>query len=152
MFQARTRSRGFTLLELIVALGLIAVLTGTALLGYRQMLAGWRLNAAARQVVMDLKLARARAILDSTAHRVRFPVPGSTYQHERQQPSGTYVAVGPATNLPSDITVVGCTGAGSGISFRPRGHAAAFGTITLRNGGGDQRAIVVDIVGRTRVQ
>lgn len=148
----RDRRRGFTLLELLVALGLVAVLTGTAVLGYRRMVAGWRLNAAARQVVMDLKLARARAILDSTTHRVHFRVPGSSYQHERQQPSGEYVAVGPPTALPSDIAVIGCSGAGSGISFRPRGHAAAFGTITLRNDGGDQRAVIVDIVGRTRVQ
>ena len=143
---------GFTLLELLVGLGLAAVLTGTALLGTRRSVAGWRLSAAARQVVMDLKLARARAILDSATHRVRFTVPGSSYQHERQQPSGTYVAVGPAPPLPSDVAVIGCTGAGTGISFRPRGHAGAFGTITLRNVDGEQRAIVVDIVGRTRVQ
>jgi prepilin-type N-terminal cleavage/methylation domain-containing protein len=152
MCRPMNRRRGFTLLELLVGLGLVAVLSGTALLGYRRMVAGWRLNAAARQVVMDLKLARARAILDSTTHRVHFPVLGSSYQHERQQPSGAYVAVGPPTALPSDIAVIGCTGAGSGISFRPRGHAGAFGTITLRNDGGDQRAVVVDIVGRTRVQ
>src|SRR5690349_14861278 len=125
MLQGARHRRGFTLLELLVGLGLIAVLAGTTLLGTRRMLAGWRLNAAARQVVMDLKLARARAILDSSTHRVRFPVPSSSYQHERQQPSGAYVAVGPPTALPADIAVSGCTGAGSGISFRPRGHAAA---------------------------
>ena len=152
MRNSADRMRGFTLLELLVGLSLVAGLTGTALLGARRSIAGWRLSAAARQVVMDLKLARARAILDSTTHRVRFAVPGASYQHERQQPSGTYVAVGPATQLPVDVAAIGCTGAGSGISFRPRGHAGAFGTVTLRNADGDQRAIVVDIVGRARVQ
>ena len=147
-----TDHRGFTLLELLIAVCLCAVLAGTALLGYQRMLAGWRLNAAARQVVMDLKLARARAMLSSATHRVRFPVPATSYQHERQRRSGTYEPIAPPTTLPPDVEIVACSGAGSGISFRPRGHAGAFGTVALRNRDGDERAVVVDIVGRTRVQ
>ena len=143
---------GFTLLELLIAVSLAAVLTGTALFGYQRMLAGWRLDAAARQVVMDLKLARARAILDSANHRVRFAAPGRTYQHERQRPSGVYEPSAPPTELPADVEITDCTGAGSGISFRPRGYAAAFGTVALRNRDAQRRAIIVDIMGRTRVQ
>ena len=144
--------RGVTLMHLLVGLAVLGVLSATALLSYQHALSGWRLSAAARQVVMDLKLARARAILDSSSLRVYFTVPGSSYQHERQQPSGSNVAVGRATTLPSDVTIIGCTAVGGGISFRPRGHAGAFGTVMLRNADGDQRAVVVDIVGRTRVQ
>ena len=148
----RSGDCGFTLLHLLIGLAVLGVLSATALLSYRHALSGWRLSAAARQVVMDLKLARARAILDSTSHRVHFAVPGSSYQHERLQPSGSYVAIGRATTLPGDVTIIGCTATGGGISFRPRGHAGAFGTVTLRNADGDQRAVVVDIVGRARVQ
>jgi prepilin-type N-terminal cleavage/methylation domain-containing protein len=144
--------RGFTLLELLIALALCGVLGGAALLGYQRALAGARLNAATRQVVMDLKLARARAILGSATHRLRFPVPGTSYQHERQRPSGTYDPVGPPTELPQDVAIVGCSGAGSGISFRPRGHAGAFGTVALRHRDGGERAVVIDMVGRLRVQ
>ena len=143
---------GFTLLELLIAVALIAILTGAALLGYQRTLAGARLNAAARQVVMDLKLTRARALLDGATHRVRFTVPGRSYQHERQRPDGGYEAAGPPTDLPADVDVVGCTGAGSGISFRPRGLAGAFGTVALRNRDGAERDVVVDIAGRLRVQ
>jgi prepilin-type N-terminal cleavage/methylation domain-containing protein len=143
---------GFTLLELLVALSLTAVLAGTAVFGYQRMLAGWRLDAAARQVVMDLKLARARAILDSATHRVRFAASGRSYQHERQRPGGAYEPSAPPTELPADIEITNCTGAGSGISFRPRGYAAAFGTVGLRNRDGQTRAVIVDIMGRMRVQ
>src|SRR5262250_2159982 len=138
--------RGFTLFELLVAVALAAALAGAALLGARRALAGWRLCAAARQVVLDLKLARARAILDSASHRLRFSVPGTSYQHERQRPSGVYEPSTPPTQLPADIDVVACSAAGSGISFRPRGNAGAFGAVTLRNADGDVRAVVVDIV------
>lgn len=147
----RTQS-GFTLLELLITVALAAVLGGATLLGARRALAGWRLSAAARQVVLDLKLARARAILDSANHRVRFSVPETSYQHERQSASGAYEASGPPTPLPADVAVVACTAAGSGMSFRPRGNAGAFGAVTLRNSDGDVRAVVVDIVGRIRVQ
>ena len=143
---------GFTLLELLIALALVAALSALAVPGMGRMLAGWRLNAAARQVVMDLKLARGRAISESTTRRVRFPVPGRAYQHERQRPSGTYTAAGPATQLPDGVSVADCTAAGSGIGFRPRGYAATFGTIRLRNDDGDERLVVVDIAGRMRVQ
>src|SRR6185369_4448802 len=145
-------TRGFTVLELVIVLGLLATLTGTALLKGPRLIAGWRLAAAARQMVMDLKLARARAILTSATHRVHFLSTDSTYRHERQRPSGTYDPIAPATELPTTIAIAGCTAAGSGISFRPRGNAGAFGTVSLRNGYGEQRAVVVDIVGRIRVQ
>jgi prepilin-type N-terminal cleavage/methylation domain-containing protein len=145
-------ARGLTLLELLIALSLCTILAGAATLGLPRMLAEWRLRAAARQVLMDLKFTRARAILASASHRLRFPVPGTTYQHQRQRPSGTYESIGPPTELPPEVTIVGCSGAGSGISFRPRGHAGAFGTVTLRNRDGGERAVVVDIVGRLRVQ
>lgn len=147
-----TDRRGFTLFELLVAMTLCAALAAAALVGYRRMLAGWQLNAATRQVVMDLKLARARAMLGAATHRVRFIVPGRRYRHERRRPSSTYEALGPASTVPSGVEIVSCSGAGSAISFRPRGHAAAFGTIALRNGDGDRRSVVVDIVGRMRVQ
>lgn len=144
--------RGFSLLELLIALALAAALAGVAVVNGPRLLAGWRLAAAARQVVMELKIARARAILRSATHRVRFTAPGTTYRHERQRPSGTYDPIAPAARMPAGITIAACTASGSGISFRPRGNAGAFGAVTLRNAYGEVRAVVVDIVGRTRVQ
>jgi prepilin-type N-terminal cleavage/methylation domain-containing protein len=143
---------GFTFLELLTAIALVAILGAIAVPQGVRMLAGWRLAATARQVVMDLKLVRAQAILSSTTQRLRFAAPGATYQQERQRTSGTYEAIAPAIRVPADVQIVGCTAAGSGIGFRPRGNAATFGTVTLRNTAGDKRAVIVDIVGRVRVQ
>ncbi len=145
-------TRGFSLLELLVVLALITALSGVALLQGPRLLGGWRLAAAARQIVMELKFARARAILTSATHRVHFFTADSTYRQERQRASGTYDAIAAAAPLPTSVAIAACTAAGSGISFRPRGNAGAFGTVTLRNAYGQQRAVIVDIVGRIRVQ
>ncbi len=145
-------AHGFTLLELLVALALLAATSGLAVPAWQRQLDDWRLAAATRQVVMDLKVARARSISSGVTHRVHFPDAAAQYTLERQQAGGAYAAAAPATALPDGVRVVECTAAGSGVSFRPRGHAAAFGTITLRNRAGAERQVVVDIAGRMRVQ
>lgn len=144
--------RGFTLLELLIAVALAGVLSAAAVPAVQRQLERWRLGAAARQVVMDLKVARGRAILGGATQRLRFAVPGASYQLERQRPGGVYAASGPPTPLPDGVRVVDCTAAGDGIGFRPRGHAITFGTVTLRNASGDERQVVVDIAGRLRVR
>lgn len=145
-------AHGLTLLELLIALAVIAVLGGIALPDAQRQLDGWRLAAAARQVVMDLKLARAAAIAGGATHRVRFAIPGTAYQHERRRATSGYERVGDPVDLPEGIGVVACTAIGDSIAFRPRGFAATFGTLTLRNRRGDQRRVVVDIAGRLRVR
>lgn len=144
--------RGFTLLEALIALALLGVLAAIGVPTAQRQIERWRIAAAARQVVMDLKVARGRAIIGGAAHRLRFAVPGDSYRLERQRPGGAYAAVGPSTPLPDGVRVVDCTAAGDGIGFRPRGHAITFGTVTLRNGRGDERRVIVDIAGRMRVQ
>lgn len=144
--------RGLTLLELLVAVALLGVLAAVGVPSVQRQIERWRIGAAARQVVMDLKAARGRAILGGAAYRVHFTVPGDRYQLERQRAGGTYAAVSPPVLLPHGVRVVDCTATADGIGFRPRGHAITFGTVTVRNGSGDERRVIVDIAGRIRVQ
>jgi hypothetical protein len=139
-------------LELLTAMSLALLFAGAAVFGYAASLSGWRLNAAARQVVMDLKVTRLRAMAESVDRRLRFPDRSTVYQAQRKSAAGSYADDGKSTPLPSGIQVVSCSGAGSSISFRPAGYAGAFGTITLANGDGAQRRVIVDSVGRTRIE
>src|SRR5258706_8335499 len=147
----RMEARGFTILELIVALALIGVLAAAA--GWRAI--AWvpelRLEAAARQVVLELRLMRGRAMAEQSYHRLFFAPANETYR--RQQRSGaTYQNDGAPVALPPGIDLVDCTAANAAISFAPRGTAASFGRVTLRNANGRERQVIVDIVGRVRVQ
>lgn len=151
MHRRPTGADGFTLLELVVTLSLTMALAGIAAISHRAMRPGLDLSAAARQVVMDLKLARMRAVAEGVNHRIVFPDGASGYQPQRQQGAGYSDLPGPVP-LPRGIIVANCTANGNAIGFRPRGNAATFGTITLRTDGGEVRQVIVNITGQVRVQ
>jgi prepilin-type N-terminal cleavage/methylation domain-containing protein len=142
---------GFSLLELLVVLALMAILAGTSLLNHQAMRPAIDLRMAARQVVMDLRLARLRAVAENVSHRVVFPTGAASYQHQRKT-GATYVDDGAVVQLPRGILISNCTATDNGISFKPRGNAATFGTVIIHNGNGDERRIIVDIAGQARVQ
>jgi type II secretion system protein H len=146
------RRDGATLLEVILSIAIFAIVSGAAALSYSEALSGWRLDSAARQIVMDLKLARARAIARGVNHRVRFVNRSSVYHHERLGDDSTYVTEELVTVLSSGVEVVRCSARDSAITFRPGGHASTFGTVFLRNREGQQRRIVVSIAGRMRIE
>src|SRR6185295_12502442 len=108
-------------------------------------------NTASRQILLDLRLARSRAITERLNHRLVFVPASETYRRQRR-PEGTYEDEGPPVTLPAGIDLVDCNATVKAITFAPRGTASTFGTITLRAPNGDQRRIITDMVGRVRVQ
>ena len=142
---------GFTLLELAVVLGLLSILGALAILNHQTIRARWHLSAAARQVTLDLKLMRMRAITRNVSHRLLFAAGSDRYRRQRQGGS-VYLDDGPAVVLPRGIVVTDCTAASDAISFRPRGNAASFGTVTLQNVLGEVRHVIVDITGQVRME
>lgn len=151
MERTGTRAHGFSLFELLAVLSLASILAGIGVLGHQALRPGLDLHAAARQVVMDLKVARMRAAAQRVNHRIVFTEGGASYQPQRQEGSG-YTDVGAPAPLPRGIVVAECTANNNAIGFRPRGNAASFGTVTLRNANGDTRQVVVDIAGHVRVR
>jgi len=143
--------RGFTLFELVAVISLTSILAAIGVLNHRAMRPGLDLSAAARQVVMDLKVARMRAAALGVNHRIIFPDGGTSYQPQRQSGAG-YTAAGAVVWLPHDIVVADCSANNDAIGFRPRGNAASFGTVTLRNSRGEVRQVIVNINGQVRVQ
>jgi prepilin-type N-terminal cleavage/methylation domain-containing protein len=144
-------ARGLSLLELLIAVALMAILSGVGVLSQAAMRPALNLSMAARQVVMDLKIAQLHAVARNVNYRVVFPTGGATYRPQRKTGS-TYSDEGKPVPLPRGIVIVGCTASGSAIGFRPRGNAGTFGTVTLQNAAGGTRRIVVDIAGEVRVQ
>lgn len=145
------RQRGFSLLELIVVLGLSAMLLAIAVLGHAAIRARMAVALAARQVATDLSLARIRAIARNRDQRLAFAIGSDRYQSQ-ERASGGYDDVGPARTLPAGVRVADCTAADNAIGFRARGGASSFGAVTLRTASGETRAVTVGITGRARIQ
>ena len=88
---ART-SRGFTVLELLVALAVSAVLAGGALLGWRRVEAALTLDRALHQLAADLQTAHVLAIASATRVRLVFAIGTASYVRERLDDDGAFVA------------------------------------------------------------
>lgn len=144
-------TRGLSILELLAVLALTSVLAGVGVLSHQALRPGLSLMTATRQVVMSLLAARMRAVARNTDLRIVFPS-GSTAYSVQARNGSTYEDEGAPVALAAGVTIVDCTARASAISFRPRGNAGTFGTVTLQNARGDVRRVVVDIAGQVRVQ
>lgn len=59
------RQRGFTLVELVVTIALLAILTTLAIPSFSEVLRQWRRDSATRELLTSLQLARSEAIKTS---------------------------------------------------------------------------------------
>jgi len=133
---------GFTVLELLVVIGVAMVLMGIAVPSFSSWLPTLRLSAAARQVFADLRVARMKAISQNTNFQLTFN--GSSYVVQRC--AGTCTNDSGNILLPDGITV---STSGTPL-FLPRGTANNSVTITLSNGV-QSRQVQVTPVGRVRI-
>jgi Tfp pilus assembly protein FimT len=145
------RERGFSSLELITVLGLLALLFGVASLGHSAIRDRLSVATAAHQISMDLSLARIRAIARSRDQRLLFAPGAQRYQQQERSGAG-YESIAAAKALPSGIRIVSCTAPNDAIGFRARGGASSFGTITLISAAGETRSVIVSITGRARIE
>lgn len=86
-------AQAFTLVESLVAVGLIVLLSALALPTMADTIAAYRARTAAWQIAGDLRLARSKAVSTNRSHRVCFGgcgtvVPPDGYLIQRKQGGG----------------------------------------------------------------
>jgi prepilin-type N-terminal cleavage/methylation domain len=132
-------SKGFTMIELIVTLAVLAILVAIAIPTYNGLMPRYRLNGAARQVATDLMKARMQAVKLSTNVTVTFTTTGYTISGGSYSETFNIQSQYPGVSIPT-------TG---GPQFHPRGTAASTFTVTLTNSSGS-KDIEVNIAGRVK--
>ena len=152
----RRRSAGFTLLELLCAIGVLSLLAAASLPRISAALPALALDRAAHQIVSELELARVEAINRNTRARTIFDLATARYFVELES-EGRFESEGSARTLPSDVSFDSASssrvsGGRISITFVPRGNTVDNATIALTTAAGGSRRIVVSGAGRVRME
>ncbi len=153
---AETRRRGFTVLELLCALGILAALLAVALPRLSAVWPRVLADQAVRQLAADLELARVKAINRNSRVRAAVEIASAEYRIEVES-EGRFDPEGGPRRLPEGIVfdAAGSTrivGGRISITFLPRGHTADNATIAISASDGQRRRVIVSSAGRVRTE
>jgi prepilin-type N-terminal cleavage/methylation domain-containing protein len=145
-FRAMRQAAGFTLIEILVVMALIAVLAGAAAPTVTTALELYNINSAGQQVASTIRAARFQAVARNGTLQVRFNYPAAG---QYQVVDTALNAVGEVQRLPDGITFGGFTN----LQITNTGRMAAVSNIVVTNGNAAQdRTIVVSTSGRIQLQ
>lgn len=149
---------GFTLMELMTVIAIIAILSTIAIPGFIQWRQSSKLSSATRNLTTDLSLARMHAIKSyhpgSAGVKVIFGTSGYTIfiddNNDNTVDAGEEVLKD--IDYPAGVSMSGSTFTGNRTVFTRTGTVSPAGTVSLNQGGGTLVRVVVSTVGRIRVE
>jgi prepilin-type N-terminal cleavage/methylation domain-containing protein len=141
------KNSGFTFIEMMAVMGIIAVVSSIVLPNVVTWLPRYRLNSGAEEIQSTLQLARLGAIkenanatvtFDTANHSFLAAVDGRTIRNRK---------------MPAGIRIESVTSPASQVQFDSRGLAnGSTGDILVQNAQGGEKTITVNIVGNTSIQ
>jgi prepilin-type N-terminal cleavage/methylation domain-containing protein len=136
----RARERGFSLIEMLIVVGIIAVMAAVALPNIGQYIRNYRIRGAVQQVTGEIQSARSKAIMTNTNSGVSFVVvDADSYRYVMEDlPAGEQLS--PLRDLPTGVRFVnaGSPPAGPSVRFNRLG-----GYCNPAAGGGCATAVTV---------
>jgi prepilin-type N-terminal cleavage/methylation domain-containing protein len=155
--KGRDNGGGFTLMELIITMAIIAIVAFIAVPSFQRIAINGNLKTAVRDIASDFALYKERAVAENCMYRISLNVAGNSYQLQQcnntGSPCGGWTAIqdknlsGYANDIIFDsgeTTITNC-------DIQTRG-TVDMGTIVLRNSRSSTGTIRINITGRTNVQ
>lgn len=162
----RASQKGFTLVEAMVVMVIVAILSSVAFASFGNWFARNRVNGAARQLHTELHTAKMKAIAENNTYRVDFDINNNVYTIYGAGTVSNAITIG---SYYEDIVfgfITGTTAFGGGaisssvtfsgstVTFNPNGLSSQAGTIYLmplnETRAKMQRSIDVNLVGRIK--
>ena len=148
---------GFSVIEMMVAIAIGAVVTAMAIPNFEQMREIYRLHGATREIFVTLQGVRMTAVKEN--NRQRFYLVGNTYVvHNDLNNNGVEDVGEPKSQKDIQWNAHGVSLSGMSVAtalvFLPNGTATISGgvsAITVQNASGDQKMILVSPAGRIRI-
>lgn len=137
MAKKRIENQGFTLIELMIAIAIMAILVAVSIPSIGRYLQSWRLNGETDQLASMMRSARSAAVSKHVNTVFVFDTNNDTYFYfedadgDGTKDTGEYSTE--TINLPPGIILQSHTLSQPKIFFGPKGNANESGTITLRN-------------------
>ncbi len=145
-------NKGFTLAELMVSLGVFAILTSIAVPQFTALQPGMRLNGASREILAQLLWARAKAVEQNNRFAVSFPDNHTLLILDDKNNNGV-ADVGESiktVDIQTDYRDVTVTKSGGDPTFHSRGTAVGTTTLTVSNASGS-RTVTVSLTGIVKI-
>jgi len=152
--------KGFSLLELMIVIAIIAIVSAVAIPAVLSWLPGYRLRAAVRDLKSDMVLSRLRAIRENASVATNFNTGGNSYTIFLDNGEGGGTASDEIQNggevllkqiaIPNGVIMYGITFGNSRFGFNGRGLPNAIGRVNMRTTGNEFMQIRLSMVGNAR--
>ena len=140
------KNSGFTLIEILTVLAIIAIVVGIMLPNVVSWLPRYRLSSGAEEIQSTLQLARLGAVKENRSATVTFSTATHTFVTSIE---GRTIKKG---KMPSGIIIDSITSPSSQVKFDSRGLSDDSTDILVKNNQGGTKTITVNIVGKARIQ
>jgi type IV fimbrial biogenesis protein FimT len=153
----RRGERGITLIELLIAMVVLATLLGIGIPQFRDAVVGARLRTMANELYTSVQLARGEAIKRNTVVSLCASSDGSTCSgtwHDGWVVRTSTTVIHVAGALPDEFRVTRTSGTGTSLSFYPIGvgaTTAAFRVCRHSPVGKQERVVTIDATGNAYV-
>jgi len=149
MIHSKNRNKGYTLIELMVVVGIIALLLGLSLNGLNNLIQWNKLNVAAALLSSELKDTQSMAFYEGIYYKIDFWESLDRYRIYKQKE--VYYEVYKDIQL-EDIDLFNTNYTDDKVYFYPNGVPSMGGTVTLKNKRGKiLYVIMTPVTARVRV-
>lgn len=156
IFKGDEVKRGFSLIEMLIVVSLLAILAAIAIPSFTQWRGSLPYKEASRAIMSGFREARTKAISTNREHRVEIDVVSKRYRIWRSTRSAgsvdaDYTTVAKDWFELSSVVTISTNLACNCFNFNPRGTAGA-GNVEIKNSAGTtQYKVLLTSMGRVRI-
>jgi type II secretion system protein H len=151
----KKKTSGFTLMELMIVIAIIAIMSSIAIPNFIGWLPERRLDAGAQDILQGLQKSKSKAIMTNRNVIVTFDAAANSFIAFVDEDASNDQSAGDLTianrNMPAGIDLVG-TNFGNTVTFDNRGIPTTSGVITLQNNKGNGQTIQLYLSGHSVLQ
>ena len=145
MKRSNNRNKGYTIIELMVVVGIISLLLGLSLNGLYSLIQWSKLNRAAALLSLELKNTQSRAFYEGVYYKLQFWPTLDRYRIYKQTELIDDIIL-------EDINLFNTNFTDNNLYFYPNGVPSMGGTVTLKNKRGKiLYVIMTPVTARVRI-